>query len=596
MLKPYKRKIKKFKNIGFDIETYGDSNKFLLSSFYFSDDEIYTFDDKDENIDFILKNSKKFKDSIIWAHNMAFDFLGLLYGTDHFKEFFILQRGSDFILASSNVYKNKFCYAIPTKTRDLRQIDKITFYDTMSHAKFSLKSIGDIIGIPKLEKPDFLGSKPKTRSEYAYLKKYNIQDSKITKYFADFLQKSYNSLGCQIKSTIASTSMDLFRRKYLKRSLWTPDKEILKILYKAYYGGRTEILNRGYNTEPLNVYDFNSQYPYVMKTKEYPDPNTMRKFNTGALDTLKNYMGITNVTLEAPDIHLPYIPYRDDKLLFPKGIIKGYYTNYEIMKALEYGYKIKNIKDGIYYTKTFNLFDEFVTTLYDLRLKYKADNNPMQMPTKILLNSLYGKWAQNIFDKSEIIHINNITQDQYNDPKTQYITDEFFRISKEYDKIPNFINPIISIYVTAYARSLLYDNILNIDSENVFYMDTDSIFTTKNINSSLKLGALKHEYTAKDYYLVKPKFYALRLTDDSVKIRIKGCHNLIQNMESFEDILKNKNTRSFRFMKYREALRSGLDPNTKINADKILNLEDTKRLWKNKFNLKNFEGSHALVI
>ena len=44
------------------------------------------------------------------------------------------------------------------------------------------------------------------------LEKYNIRDSYISFKFMEFLQNNFNKLGVNVKYTVASTSMSLFKK------------------------------------------------------------------------------------------------------------------------------------------------------------------------------------------------------------------------------------------------------------------------------------------------------------------------------------------------------------------------------------------------
>lgn len=593
MFKPLKRGIKVFNNIGFDVETYGEENKFFMGTFSFKDTN-KTFINRSEIKDYIINNKSKFKDSIVWCHNTSFDFLACFY--DELKNFKIIQRGSDFISCSSYIDDNKF--NIYTDKRKY----KINFYDTMNFFKGSLAEIGKFINYLKFKSPSFIGEKPKTKEEWSLMKKYNIRDSEITRKFADFLQKNFNNIGCQLKPTIASTSMDLFKRKYLNQEFYMPKIEDIDIQKNAYYGGRTEIFNRGYNDEQINIYDFNSIYPYVMKINTFPNPNYMRRYLRIKYSQIRDYDGITNVNLYCPKTVFPILPVRNEKLIFSQGYISGYYTNYEIRKAKEFGYKIISIKDGYIYLKNIMLFDKFIDDLYNLRMKYKSNNSSMELIPKILMNSNYGKYGMRLDNKTEIKHSSLLNKKESLESKRMGLSD-YYRIDKKFNdnNKPQYINPIWSLYTTAYARMLLSEKISDI-IDNVFYIDTDSIFTTKILTNSKKLGDLKLEKTAKEYYIVKPKFYALKLNKDSENkteclCKIKGLRKFGQYFESFEKLINDKKTSYIKFMKMRECLIRNYGFNSKIEIEKELSLEDNKRDWLGKkFNLKDFQYSRPLYV
>lgn len=595
MLETLKKGIKHYKNIGFDIETYGNNNKFYLCSLFFSEDKKVTFYEKEDFLTFILKNEQLFNNSRVWAHNLGFDFIGMFWDTGNFEKFRIIQRSADFIAAKSYIYDNSFNFLSNSKNHHQTTL---TFLDTMSFFKGSLEKIGDFIGCPKMTKPDFIGQKPKNEQERKYLEIYNINDSRITKLFADFLQETYNGVGAELKYTIASTAKDLFKRKYLgDKKYYIPDAHILEHMYKCLYGGRTEVLNRGRTSERLNVYDFNSLYPSVMDNNLYPDVNTIKKSKIMDRYLINDYEGYCYAELEYRDNDkIPFLQQRQpDKLLFPRGRIRGYYTFPEIRKAIDIGYKIIKIKDGYYFTKSLNFFGDFVKDQYAIRMMYKSQKNPMELPIKIIMNSLFGKFGERI-EQQELKHFNELTRQEYQRADKIGSSDYYRFKTKKKGQQLDFTIPIISAYVTAYARIKLYNAIQDIQ-DNVFYMDTDSIFTTKTMPSSSKLGDLKLEYKTKEAFLIKPKFYAVITDDDKTKIKIKGAYIQNQQINDFLDIIKSRKTSSIKFLKLRQALISGLEPNSKTDMIKEFSLEDNKRDWLGqKLNLKEFQESRPITV
>lgn len=589
---PPKKPIRKYSNIGFDIETYGEHNDFLFCSLFFDDNNYKVFMDKNEFLEWIISNSSFLDKKRIFAHNMQFDFLGSFGDTQYMKEFKLVQRGADFIMAKTYAYDNSLhCWS----SKNHHQFT-IQFLDTKNFHNVDLKTAGDIIGIPKLKTPTFIGEIPKNKEDWEYFIKYNINDSKVAKYLADYLQNSFNELGGEMKATIAASAMDLFRRKYLNRIIFTPSIKDIEDMYKCYYGGRTETYNRGYTTERLNYYDFNSLYPDVMKNNLFPIQNSLKKITIMKNDFIAEYEGFCYAELEyETNIKIPFLCTRyDDKLLFPKGKIKGCYTFLELRKAKELGYKIKLIKNAFYYLKSDNIFKDFVHDLYKKRMEYKQNKNPMELVTKIILNSLYGKFGQKL-ERNEIIHANALGKKELYESE-QIGNSDYHRIKRKMEQSQiTFINPIIAAYVTAHARLKLYNAITDIE-DNVFYDDTDSIITTKNIANSSELGELKLECRIKEAYFVKPKFYAY-ITDENKEIsKIKGIA-AIKDFGAFEDILKNLKAKTMTFAKYKTAIIRDIPFNSKIEAEKVLSLEDNKRDWLGKkFSINDFADSKPLSI
>ena len=200
-------------------------------------------------------------------------------------------------------------------------------------------------------------------------------------------------------------------------------------------------------------------------------------------------------------------------------------------------------------------------------------------------------------NKNNIMHAENITIEDIRKGNAKQIGESiYYRKKKIYNDTnkPNYCNPIISIYITALARNKLYQRLIDIEND-VFYIDTDSIFTTRTLNNSTELGELKLEYTADEYYLIKPKFYALKI-NDKYKIKIKGCSKLDDKFDKFDKILREKKYTYNKFLKMREAMIRNMPFNYAMDVTKELSLEDTKRRWAHKFDVKDFQDSKPLII
>jgi hypothetical protein len=318
------------------------------------------------------------------------------------------------------------------------------------------------------------------------------------------------------------------------------------------------------------------------------------------------------VIVKIDNLDLPYLPYRqygkkdieqkgDYKLIFPLGIFTGYYTFFELRKAIKLGYKILDFGECVYYTKTFKPFEDYVTTNYNLRLKYKQEKSILEVNCKLLGNSLYGKFAQQLDDKESIFHLASLDYEHIKDytesPKYHSIIrgDYIYVKNKINTYIPSFVIPIFSIYTTAYGRDLIYNKIKEVGVENVYYYDTDSIITDKIMDSSQKLGDMKLEYTIPYGVIVAPKMYAFISNTDKEIIRLKGASNL-NDYKSFEKILKEKKYYYEKFVKFKEANNRNLQYNQILLVEKNFTMEDTKREWSSEFNSEVLQESKAISI
>jgi len=584
VLKPLSSKIPKYRIYGFDIETVGRKNDFLMGSIV-GKDTCRVFWNKETMIEHIINNPSFYRQSLIFATNLGFDILGLFANTKYFEKIEPLLRGSSFISAK---YKP-----------NIKSYKSIKFLDTLNFAPFGVKKMGEILNIPKLKTPKYIEeSRNPKKSEYEAVEKYNIRDSKITYLFSEWMQQKFNLEGAKMRMTLASTSMDLFKRKYLKSVWYQEPKNIMEKLYNAYYGGRTEVIKRGYGKN-LNYYDFNSLYPSVMQ-KVFPNANYQRRLKKGNIDIIETYEGISKIEVLAPeDLNLPFLPFRGEtKLIFPIGRFSGWYTNLEIRKAIKLGYKILWIGEQIYYTRTHSPFIDYVNDQYNKRMEYKKQKSPAQIINKLFMNSLYGKFAQKIRGKQKIMHLNTVTKEKLNKlitlGKVECVGNFLYFTENEPSYIPHHIFPIYSIYTTAYGRIKLYDMASKCD---VYYMDTDSIITKKTLDESNKLGELKLEYKIKEGIFVKPKMYAFTDNSGDSHIKVKGLPpSRHWSFTEFKKFLKKPRAEYTKFTKFKESNKRGFAYNEIIDVFKELNLEDEKRKWKSLFDYNVLENSTPLKI
>jgi len=604
-LTPLKGKIKQYDYIGFDVETFGNENEFYSGGLYWYEDdkemwEYYT--DKEQLIKAML--SRRFKNKTFVATNLGFDLTSLFFDTPQWNDIQLTSRGSDILLASYPLGDGN---------------GKIKIIDTFNFVGFSVEKLGKIIGSNKLEKPSFWEKtetgynaiKPRNYQEEVELEVYNKQDCKISCDFMYFLQKGINEAGGNLKITIASTSLDVWRRSHLKQNITKENFRIPKIkdfIFEGYYGGRTEVFKRGYH-ENLNYYDINSLYPSVMR-KQYPDPNSIMRVPVAMQKYINEYEGVTKCEVISPDgIKIPFLPKKiDGKLKFPAGNFIGTWNNCELRKAISLGYKVRPIKQ-IIYTETFNPFSSYVNTFYNKRLEYKSQGSNMELVMKLLLNSLYGKFAQKEKQKMTIDNIDYLSVEKqkellFSPEENMNIKNNHIIniIKSEFDGL--FSLPILSSYTTSYARILMYDYIARDDA---VYTDTDSVVIKGELPTGNALGEMKLEYKVNKGVYVKPKFYMMNFnvkdketnqitTIDDVKI--KGVNHA--DTKNFIDIINGNSVKKIKFSKLRESIRRGLKPNTKIKVTKLLGIDDDKRVWSHNFidlvNNKTHEDSTPCVV
>ena len=574
-------KIPSYSLFGFDTETTGNNQDFLMGSIVNENDKI-AFWDQEEMINAFIENPIFRRSSRIFATNLYFDITALFRNSDYMDDFQFIFRGTHMIQAK-----------LPIKDRCLIFLDTSNFYP------YSVKKMGEILKLPKLKEPEFIGKRMPKEDEKSYIEQYNIRDSEITFKFAEFLQKSFNNMGCKMRITAASTAMDLFKRHYMINDMFQEPIETINTLYQAYYGARSEVFKRGL-IKNVNYYDFNSLYPSVMRN-EYPDVSSSKTRTIGTKAIIDHYDGISDVVVKCPDdINIPFLPSRfGKKLIFPTGIFKGYYSNVELRYAEKIGYEILEVGKQIYYTKSHFPFKRYVEELYAIRKEKKANNDSTELIIKMLMNSLYGKFGQKIYGRQKIINISKLSFEEINklseNAKTMISKNFMYIDDMNPSYIPSHIMPIYALYTTAYGKIKLYETIKTLS--DVIYCDTDSIVTSDILKDSKELGEVKLEHRIKEGIFLRPKMYAFKTNADESIVRIKG--NSISskwNYDRFKEFILNPKINIQQFSTFKTSNRLNIPYNSILNLSKEFSLNDDKRIWDSELNMTIMQDSIPIKV
>ena len=381
---------------------------------------------------------------------------------------------------------------------------------------------------------------------------------------------------------------------FIKERKILEDNTIEEFILKGYYGGRCEAFAVG-EFQNINYYDVNSLYPTMMLNK-FPIPQSIKKGHNNIKDII-NYMGITECSVECPlNMSIPILPLRKDdgKIIYPTGKFKGVWTNEILKYAIENDYKVTDITRQYIYTECYELFKSYVTTLYDLRKEYKLNKNSEEQTIKLLMNSLYGKFAQKPSDIYEIIQSNEETNNKVINKKmnsgydVQVSNDrKFFICSKTSNKYPRNSFPILSAYVTSYGQIHLHKLL---KTYKPLYCDTDSLMTCETLPDNLidqtELGKLKLEKHG-TVELSAPKMYAFNHVPTMKGINLRNFKDE-EKYNIFKNYIKGKAIPQERFIKLKSALRSvkGYTPNEIITMYKKKKIVvSDKRIFIDKYSI-----------
>lgn len=121
-----KRPKKKSKLFALDTEDNGKGDAFLFNFYDIEEETHHTFVDRLDALDYVLSHPNR----TYWAVNLEYDINNLFRG--HFALLKYIYAGSRLITAET-------------------EKDNIKFLDTLNHWIYSVKKMGDRIGLPKLE-------------------------------------------------------------------------------------------------------------------------------------------------------------------------------------------------------------------------------------------------------------------------------------------------------------------------------------------------------------------------------------------------------------------------------------------------------------
>lgn len=472
-----------------DIETM-NWTKFIVLGFY----------DGTQYLEFrSLKKFFKFleeeqRTETIFAHfGGKFDFLFLLkeiLRNENYRVEALVPRGSSILYFNLECGRRKY-----------------TFRDSSALLPFALKSITENFGVAT-KKKDWDHSKTKgysaELSDYLRADCVGLFESLEKFYSWPLIEKSGPAF------TLASQAMRVLRT-YLDEELWGLNEKATEFCRSAYLGGRTEIFRPLCEKGPLYEYDVNSLYPSVMRDNYFPVGNGFFTYNYE-----RDALGIYQAVATAPTrLHIPCLGLvRDGKFIFPTGKFEGYWTSAEIDYAISQGYNIKIIK-GYAFPEKRMLFKNFIDDLYSIRLT-AAKNSVSDIIAKLLMNSSYGRFGMD----AEKENIGFELKEGVEEYQILKIGGRNVQLYKEPITLRTFSHVGIAAFTTSYARIHMHKLFKDL-GEELFYTDTDSIFTTRKLNSDKSLGGLKFENEFDSAVFLLPKTYYAR-GFAKTKIAMKG--------------------------------------------------------------------------
>lgn len=442
--------------------------------------------------------------SSFYFHNLKFDgefiihYL-LTHGFVHVNEKKLGVNQFSTIISDLNVF---YCIKVKFKEEVI-----ISFFDSLKLLNFSVEEVAKAfnLSIKKLE-IDYKAKREKghkiTDEEKEYLK-HDVMIMSLA------LEKMFEMKITRM--TIASNAMNFFKDTISKKRFeeWFKPPLYDKDLRQAYKGGFTYLneIYRGKEVKEGIVLDVNSLYPSVMYYSPMPYGEGIYFDGKYVPDKLYN-LYIQNITCQfriKKDM-IPTIQIKNNLSFVPTEYLSSSngesinltLTNVDLKLFLEH-YDIYDVSYnwGWKYKSSTKIFKSYINYWNELKVKAtKEGNKPLRTIAKLMLNSLYGKFAASPEGRSKIPYLdNNIVK---------------YKLSELEERTAYYLP--ISIFITSWARDktirsaqAVYHRFIYADTDSLHLEGTD--IPENLLISDTELGKWKIESTFKRGKYLRQKCY-----------------------------------------------------------------------------------------
>lgn len=485
-----------------------------------------------------LKILSKFTDITVYYHNLKFD--------GEFWLSYLLSNGFEYNveLNTKNSIKTLITdtgafYQIIFKFGKGINAHKITLLDSLKILPLPVKSLAKAFGLSIFKgEIDYTMERPKGYIITEEEKEYIIKDCKI-------VSSCLNTMFTQglNKMTMAGNALGNYKHLIGKKEFnglypqldmnYQGNSQVLKtiddFIRKSYKGGYTYV-NEKFQNKDINcigqTYDVNSLYPSRMYNELLP--YELPVYYKGVYPGNENYpLYIQHIKCKF-NLKKGFIPilqikgncrFGETEYLKTSGVerVDLYLTNVDL-ELVKKHYNLTRVEyiDGYMFKAKKGLFKNYID--YWIEVKNKATiegNKGLRQIAKLMLNSLYGKFAQSTNGslKMPVLYEGVI--------KMQVIEGEE----------RNLVYTAMACFITAYSRKVtitaFQDNI-----KRCCYCDTDSIHLTGEEKplidiDDVRLGAWKHESTWTYAKFIRAKTYIEEIKGE---LDVK-CAGMPQNLK-----------------------------------------------------------------
>lgn len=434
------------------------------------------------------------------------------------------------------------------ETKNPKHINKVTIYDSLKILNFSVEQIAKDFNLPirKLE-IDY-----KQKREVGHI---------LTNEEIDYIRNDVEIMARALKimfdekltkMTIGSDALANYKEINKNFNKYFPvlPYEIDKDIRKSYKGGFT-YLNDIYKEKETGagiVFDKNSMYPAKMMFEKLPfgDPIFFNgKYEKDILYPL--YVQTISCIFDLKQGKIPTIQIKNNMSFLPNEYVKSsngdivtltltsvdlelFFEHYNISELTYHsGWKFKAIK---------GLFSSYIEYWTNKKIQAKKDNNTaLYRISKLMLNSLYGKFGLNPDVRSKYPYLNE---------------DGIVKYALYEPEVRDSIYIPVATFITSYARADIIKSSQQIRDYSLkkygkdlyVYSDTDSIHCLFDENEDLsnildiddyRLGAWKLESSFKRGKYLRQKCYIELGYDEKMNVTVAGLPKKLGNLITFDN-------------------------------------------------------------
>ena len=341
---------------------------------------------------------------VLVGHNLKFDLLSMFYPV--YMEL-VQSRYGDFEMRVGD-WEVFGVYGTPTFCR-LRKGDvEIAVIDGFSWFRTSLARAAELVcpGLPKLERPEGLGSKTFGPKDSAFID-YAMRDAEVAFHVGCAIDSLTQEFDIGQPVSVADMASRIFQKCYIVDPIHNVGPRIMEGAVKSYHGGKNNLVTGAAPAwhSHVDAWDLSSAYPHAMtKLPAFSKPKLFaaaRVFSNRTRQFPEH--GVYCISGRVPPCDWPVIFDHSFKPItgpFEDTWVTGYELNEarrcsEISLSSVWGHVYDTDRDPVTETAFQRYCDDFYA------MKQSAEDPVRRYMYKTLLNSIYGKFIQSREIESE---------------------------------------------------------------------------------------------------------------------------------------------------------------------------------------------------